>query len=73
MSNKIIKIDNVNQELGVADASFLCCASFESRSCSIPSAINERLFRSIYIFANIDCHQDIIKNANSIKDIVILL
>jgi hypothetical protein len=68
MNTKKIKIINANQEIETENASFLCCASFEDRSWSIPDAVKERSFKSIYIFANMDCHQDIIKNAKSIKD-----
>jgi hypothetical protein len=51
------------------NSAFLCCSSFEDRSISIADAVRGKEFASVNIFANLDYHPAIAKNAKLINDI----
>ncbi|MCW3490230.1 hypothetical protein [Dethiobacter alkaliphilus] len=68
MSSKIL-ISDISKILKDRNGAFLCCASFEKRSLSIPAKINTLQFKKVLIFASEDRCPYISETASEINNI----
>ncbi len=62
-----IKLSELPESLATNQSAFLCCASFENRSLSIPESIKTVGFTKKMIFATEDSDIRILKNASKIN------
>jgi len=65
--NSKILLSKLPETLNQRSGAFLCCASFEKRSLSIPNAIKELPLQKVVIFATEDCNPEIYKTALEIQ------
>ena len=65
--NSKVLLTELQKVLIERSGAFLCCASFEQRSLSIPSSIKNLQFEKIVIFATEDCCPEISDTATEIK------